>query len=67
MLLQHHNQRRDARAEEDVGRQSDDAVNLVLLNQFLANLSFAVILRVATEQHTVGQYDGHDAVGFQVV
>ena len=63
MLLEHHHEGRNACAEEDVGWQTDDGVDVVLLDETGADLLFLA----ATEQYAVGQHDGEDAIWFQVV
>ena len=63
MLLEHHHEGRNACAEEDVGWQTDDGVDVVLLDETGADLLFLA----ATEQYAVGQHDGEDAVWLQVV
>ena len=63
MLLQHHNERRNACAEEDVGWKTDDGIDIVFLYEVGADL----LLLASTEQHAVRQYDCQNAIGFQVM
>ena len=63
MFAQHHHDGGDAGAEEDVRGQADDGLNVVVLHQVPANSAFLT----TTEQHAMGQYDGHDAVVAQMV
>ena len=63
MFAQHHHDGGDAGAEEDVRGQADDGLNVVILHQVPANSAFLT----TTEQHAMGQYDGHDAVVAQMV
>ena len=62
-LAQHHNDGGNARAKENVGGQTDDGVNVVVLNQIFADRAFLT----AAEQNTVGQNDGHNAVRLDMV
>ena len=63
MLLQHHDERRNACAEEDVGWKTDDGIDIVFLYEVGADL----LLLASTEQHAVRQYDSQNAIGFQVM
>ena len=63
LLAEHHDNGRDTGAEEDIGRKSNDCLNMAVLHQVLANGA----LLTAAEQHAMGQNDAHDAVGAQVV
>ena len=63
LLAQHHNDGGNARAKENVGGQTDDGVNVVVLNQIFADRAFLT----AAEQNTVGQNDGHNAVWLDMV
>ena len=63
LLSKHHDDGRNARTEEDVGREPDDSLDMTILHQVFANGAFLA----TTEQHTVGQNDAHNAVGAQVV
>ncbi|CAB0686084.1 hypothetical protein FRC0061_00747 [Corynebacterium diphtheriae] len=62
LLLEHHDDCRDTGAVEDVGRQANDGVDVVGLDEIAADVG----LRAATEQHAVRQDDGKDAVGLDV-
>src|SRR5690554_6756923 len=63
LLFQNQNDGRNARAEEDISRQSDDGVDVVALDEFLADAAFLA----ASEQYAVRQNDGHYAIGLNVV
>ncbi len=62
-LAQHHHDGGNACAEENIRRQTDDCLNMVVVNQIFANCAFFT----TTEQHTVRQNDGHNAVVTQMV
>ena len=62
-FAQHHHDGGDARTEENIRRKADNRLNMVVFNQILTNLAFLA----TTEQHTVRQNDGHDAIGTQMV
>ena len=62
-MAQHHNDGGNARAKENVGGQTDDGVNMVVLNQIFADRAFLT----AAEQNTVGQNDGHNAIRLDMV
>ena len=57
-LVEDQDRGRNAGAEEQVGRQADDGIEQVLLDQLLADLA----LRAAAEQHAV-RHDHADAAG----
>ena len=60
-FFQHQDTDRDARGEEQVGRQADDGVDVAVLQELLADAG----LHAAAEQDAVRQDDGHDAVLLQ--
>ena len=62
-FLQHEDAHRDAGGVEQVGGQADDRVDVAILQQLGAD----ALLRAATEQHAVGQDDGHHAFVLQEV
>ena len=64
MLLEHHDKGWNTRAEEDVGRQTDNDINIITLNQVATNLTFAICIFqcIATEKHPMRQHDGEDAI-----
>ena len=67
-LAEHHNDCGDTCAEEDVCGQTDDGVDMVVLNEVLTDHTFYLVFgRVATEEDTVRQDDGHYAVWFEVI
>lgn len=53
----------DAGGEEQVGGQADHRVDMAIFQQLGADAFFCA----TTEQHAVGQDDGHHAVLLQVV
>lgn len=57
VFLQDHDERGDARSEEDVGRQADDGVDVVFLNELGANLSFSlsIFTLVGRQESAVGR------------
>ena len=63
ILFQNHDDGRDARAEEDVGRQPDYSVNVIEFQQLFADLS----LRIAPKQNPMRQNDRHDSIRFKMV
>ena len=62
-LLEHEDADRDAGGVEQVGGQADDGVDVAVLEQLGADAFFGT----ATEEHAVGQDDGHHAFVFQEV
>ena len=63
LLAQHHNDGGNASAEEDIGRETNDRINIVFLNQVAADLT----LLAAPKQYAMGQNDGHDTVGLEMI
>ena len=61
-LFEHHDDGWDAGAEEDIGRQANDRVDVVLFDQVLSDRLF----QTTTEQDAVRQDNGHHAVGLEV-
>jgi hypothetical protein len=57
LVGQHPNIRADASAEEDIGRQGDNGLDVVIFQQPAADLAFA-LAGVADEQWRTGQDDG---------
>ena len=62
-LLQHENADRNARREEEVGGQTDNRVDIAVLEQLRAD----ALLRAAPEKNAVRQDDSHDAFRFQIM
>ena len=54
LLVDDDDGRRDACAKEDIWRQTDDALNVVLFHDVLAD----VVLGISTKQHAMGQNAG---------
>ena len=73
LLAQRHNDSRNTCAKENVGRQANNRLNVVVLNQIAANLAFALALaiwptqRVTTEQDAMREDNGHDTIRFYMV
>ena len=67
VFAQDDDNRRDASAEEDVGRQSDDGVNVIVFNELFADGAFRTVVRCSTEKHTMGQDNGHDPIVLEVI
>ena len=68
MLFQHHNDRRDARPEEDVRREPDNGVDLIPLDEILADHRLGLfLLDLAAEKDAMRQYYGHNAVWLHMV
>jgi len=62
-LLEHEDADGDAGGIKQIGGQADDGVDVAVFEQFGAD----AFLRAATEEHAVGQDDGHHAFVFQEV
>lgn len=63
VLREDHDDDGDAGREEEVRRQADDRLDVVVLDEVLADLFFGA----AAEEDAVWQDDGHDAVRLDVV
>ena len=63
VLPQHHDDGGNACTEENIGGQTNDSVDIVVVNQIFANRTFLT----ATEQNAVRQNDGHNALVADVV
>ena len=68
LLAQHHNDSGNACAKENVSGQTNNRLNVVVLNQISTNLAFAFTLtirptqRVTTEQNAMRQNNGHNSI-----
>ena len=69
MLLQDHNQRRNTCSKKDVSRQPDNGIYIIGLNKIPANFpfSFAICVHISTEKYSMRQYDGENAIGFEMM
>ncbi len=69
MLFEHHDEGRNTCAEEDIGRQSDNGIDVVLLNQVTTYFAFpfAIFIGIATEENSMRKYNCQDAVWFKVM
>ena len=54
MLLEHHDEGRDTCAKEDIGRQSDNGIDVVLFNQVTTDFAFpfTIFIGIATEENS---------------
>ena len=72
-LPQNHNNGGNARAIENICRQSDNCFDVVILDQITANTPLAFALSVSTsdsittEQDTMREDDGHNTIWFYMV
>ena len=62
-MAQHQDDGGYAGAKEDVGRQANHGLQVVVFNESFADSAFLT----APKQHAVGQDDGHDAAGLEVI
>ena len=69
MLFEHHDESRNTCAEEDIGRQSDNGIDVVLLNQVATYFAFpfTIFIGITTEENTVRKYNCQDTVWFKVM
>ena len=67
VFAQNDDNRRDTGAKENVGRQSDDGVYMVVFNELFADGAFRTVARCSTEKHTMGQDNGHDPIVLEVI
>ena len=69
MLLQHHNECRNTSAKEDIGRQTNDSVDVVLLYEVLTNLPLAIniFFWITSKKYAMRQNDSENAVRLDVV
>ena len=68
MLLQHHDNCRDAGAEENVCGETYDGVNLVFLYEIPADHRLRLLLLVfPAKQNAVRKHDCHDAIRLDMV
>ena len=69
MLFEHHDEGRDTCTKEDIGRQSDNGIDVVLLNQVTTYFAFpfAIFIGIATEENSMRKYNCQDAVWFKVM
>jgi len=69
MLFEHHDEGRDTCTKEDIGRQSDNGIDVVLLNQVATYFAFpfTIFIGITTEENTVRKYNCQDTVWFKVM
>ena len=69
MLLQDHNQCGNTCSKKDVSRQPDNGIYIISLNKIPTDFpfSFAICVHIATEKYSMRQYDGENAIGFEVM
>ena len=59
-LPEHHDDRRDPGPIENIRRQTDDRIDMVIFDQIFADFSFFS----SSEQDSVRKYDRHDPIRF---
>ena len=69
MLFEHHDEGRNTCAKEDIGRQSDNGIDVILLNEVTTDFAFpfAVFIGIATEENPVRKHNRQDSVRFKVM
>ena len=69
MLFEHHNEGRNTCAEENIGRQSDNGIDVVLLNEVATDFafSFTIFISIATEENPVRKHNRQDSVRFKMM
>ena len=69
MLFEHHDEGRNTCAKEDIGRQSDNGIDVILLNKVTTDFAFpfTVFIGIATEENPVRKYNCQDTIRFKVM
>ena len=69
MLFEHHNEGRNTCTKENIGRQSDNGIDVVLLNKVTTDFafSFTIFISITTEENPVRKHNRQDSVRFKVM
>ena len=69
MLFEHHDESRNTCAKENIGRQSDNGIDVILLNKVATDFAFpfAVFIGIATEENPVRKHNSQDAIRFKMM